>query len=107
MSRVLGLADLVGIGIGHVIGAGVFVLSGVAIQPKAGPAAFLSYLIAGLAAILTALSYCELASRFPYAGSAFTFAYIALGEMPAFAIGWDLSLEYLGIEPLQVVVYFR
>ncbi|MDI6894632.1 MAG: amino acid permease [Bacillota bacterium] len=90
----LGPWDLTFLGLGGIIGTGIFVLTGVAAARFAGPAVVISFVISGLAATLTAFVYAELASMVPVAGSAYTYAYSALGELPAWIIGWDLILEY-------------
>jgi APA family basic amino acid/polyamine antiporter len=92
--RVLGLWQLTGIGLGGIIGAGIFVLTGVVAATQAGPAVSLSYVIAGIASAAAALSYAEFAGMIPAAGSAYTYGYAALGEIIAWVIGWDLLLEY-------------
>ncbi len=86
--------DLTLMGIGAIIGAGVFVLTGVAAATKAGPAIVISYIFAGIASMFAALAYAELASSVGGTGSAYTFAYAALGEIVAWIIGWNLILEY-------------
>jgi basic amino acid/polyamine antiporter, APA family len=92
--RVLGLWQLTGIGLGGIIGAGIFVLSGVVAATQAGPAVSLSYVIAGVASAAAAFCYAEFAGMIPAAGSAYTYGYAALGEIVAWVIGWDLLLEY-------------
>lgn len=92
--RCLSGPDLVILGIGAIIGAGIFVLTGIVAATKAGPAIVLSYALAGLASSFAALCYAELASSIGGAGSAYTYAYTALGEFIAWIIGWDLLLEY-------------
>jgi len=87
--------DLTLMGIGAIIGAGVFVLTGIAAATKAGPAIVLSYVIAGLASMFAALSYAELASSIGGSGSAYSYAYAGFGELIAWIIGWDLLLEYV------------
>ncbi len=94
LRRVLGPVQLTSLGVGAVIGAGIFVLTGVAAHDKAGPALMLSFVVAGLACIFAALCYAEFASLAPVAGSAYTYAYATLGELLAWIIGWDLILEY-------------
>jgi basic amino acid/polyamine antiporter, APA family len=94
LRRVLGPWSLTSLGVGCVIGAGIFVLTGQAAHNKAGPALTVSFVMAGLACIFSALCYAEFASMAPVAGSAYTYAYVTLGELFAWIIGWDLVLEY-------------
>ncbi len=94
LRRVLGPWALTSLGIGCVIGTGIFVLTGIAAHDKAGPALMLSYAVAGVACVFAALCYAEFASMVPVAGSAFTYAYATVGELFAWIIGWDLILEY-------------
>ena len=94
MHRVLGRADLVLLGVGAVIGAGIFVLTGQAAAAHAGPAIVLSMVLAGVASELAGLCYAEFASTVPISGSAYTYSYATLGELVAWTIGWDLVLEY-------------
>jgi APA family basic amino acid/polyamine antiporter len=94
LKRVLGAMDLTAIGVGAIIGAGIFVLTGTAAKEAAGPAIMLSYVFAGLACILAALCYTEFATKMPISGSAYTYAYATVGEVFAWIIGWDLILEY-------------
>lgn len=94
LSRVLSAFDLTLLGIGAIIGAGVFVLTGVAAATKAGPAVSLSYILAGFAALFSALSYAELATSIGGSGSAYNYAYTSFGELFAWIIGWALLLEY-------------
>lgn len=94
LRRVLGPWSLTSLGVGCIIGTGIFVLTGVAAHYKAGPALMLSFVVAGMACIFSALCYAEFASMAPVAGSAYTYAYVTLGEMFAWIIGWDLVLEY-------------
>src|SRR6188768_4025747 len=94
LRRVLGPVQLSALGVGAVIGTGIFVLTGVAAHDKTGPALMLSYVVAGLTCIFAALCYAEFASMAPVAGSAYTYAYTTMGELFAWIIGWDLVLEY-------------
>ena len=94
LRRVLGPLDLTLIGVGGIIGAGIFVLTGHAAAQYAGPAIVLSLILAGLACAFSGLCYAEFASMIPIAGSAYTYAYTTLGEFLAWIIGWDLILEY-------------
>ncbi|PYQ54674.1 MAG: amino acid permease [Acidobacteria bacterium] len=94
LRRVLGPVQLTSLGVGAIIGTGIFVLTGVAAHDKTGPALMLSFVVSGLACIFAALCYAEFASMVPVAGSAYTYAYATLGELFAWIIGWDLILEY-------------
>ncbi len=94
LRRVLGAGDLVTLGVGAIIGTGIFVLTGQAAAAHAGPAIVLSMVLAGLASALAGLCYAEFASTVPIAGSAYTYGYATLGEFVAWIIGWDLILEY-------------
>jgi APA family basic amino acid/polyamine antiporter len=94
LRRSLTAFDLTLLGIGAIIGTGIFVLTGTAAANQAGPAITMSYLAAGLACAFAALCYAEFASMIPIAGSAYTYAYATLGEIVAWMIGWDLILEY-------------
>ncbi len=94
LKKNLGALDLVIFGVGVIIGAGIFVLTGTAAATNAGPAVSVSFLIAGLACGLAALCYAEFASTVPVAGSAYTFSYATFGELVAWTIGWDLVLEF-------------
>jgi len=94
LRRVLGPVQLSSLGVGAIIGTGIFVLTGQAAHDKSGPALMLSFCAAGLACIFAALCYAEFASMVPVAGSAYTYAYATLGELFAWIIGWDLILEY-------------
>ena len=95
MKRALSATNLTTLGIGAVIGAGIFVLTGQAAAQYAGPAIVISFLISGLACLFAGLCYAEFASMIPISGSAYTYAYATLGEFIAWIIGWDLILEYL------------
>ncbi|XRG78905.1 amino acid permease [Rossellomorea sp. GAMAL-10_SWC] len=94
LKQVLGAFDLTMLGIGAIIGTGIFVLTGVAAADYAGPALVLSFIIAGLACTFAALCYSEFASMIPEAGSAYTYSYVAFGEVIAWILGWDMVLEY-------------
>src|SRR2546423_11128338 len=94
LRRVLGPVTLAALGIGAVIGAGIFVATGEAAHNVAGPALMFSYMAAGVTCIFAALCYAEFASMAPVAGSAYTYAYATMGELFAWIIGWDLVLEY-------------
>jgi APA family basic amino acid/polyamine antiporter len=94
LPRVLGAGHLVALGVGAVVGTGIFVLTGQAAAAHAGPAIILSMVLAGLVSALAALCYSEFATTVPIAGSAYTYAYAGLGELIAWIIGWDLILEY-------------
>lgn len=95
LRRVLGASDLTFLGIGAVIGAGIFVITGQAAAHYAGPGIILSFILSGFACVLAALCYAEFASMIPAAGGAYNYAYATLGEIFAMIIGWDLILEYL------------
>ncbi|MGH9704618.1 MAG: amino acid permease, partial [Candidatus Acidiferrales bacterium] len=94
LKRALGPVNLVTLGIGAIIGAGIFVLTGAAAAKYAGPAIVLSFILAGSACAFAGLCYAEFASLIPIAGSAYTYGYATLGEIFAWIIGWDLILEY-------------
>jgi APA family basic amino acid/polyamine antiporter len=95
LAKILGLFDLTALGLGAIIGMGVFVLTGVAAALYAGPGVVFSFLVAGLASGLAALVYAELAAAVPVAGSAYTFTYSTIGELAAWLVGWNLVLEYV------------
>ncbi|MFI2510518.1 amino acid permease [Streptomyces sp. NPDC018972] len=97
LERTLGLWQLTAIGVGGIIGAGIFTLAGTVANGTAGPAVLLSFLIAGVASAAAALSYAEFAGLIPKAGSAYTYGYAVLGELAGWFIGWDLLLEYTAI----------
>jgi APA family basic amino acid/polyamine antiporter len=109
LQRAVGALDLTALGIGAVIGTGIFVIIGEAIGDS-GPAIVLSFLLAGVTCVFSALSYAELASAIPVSGSAYTYSYATMGELIAFIIGWDLILEY-GLSVAAVAVgwggYFK
>ena len=94
LKRALGATNLTALGIGAIIGTGIFVLTGTVAAQNAGPAVVLSFVLAGVASIFAALCYSEFASLVPMAGSAYTYGYATLGELFAWIIGWDLILEY-------------
>lgn len=95
LARTMSALDLTALGVGAIIGTGIFVLTGVAAANYAGPAVVISFIISGMAAGLAALCYAELASMVPVAGSAYTYTYSSLGEIVAWLVGWNLILEYL------------
>ena len=97
LTRSLGLWQLTAIGVGGIIGAGIFTLAGTVAHEKAGPAVLISFLIAGVASAAAAFSYAEFAGMIPVAGSAYTYGYAVLGELVGWFIGWDLLLEYTAI----------
>src|SRR5688572_23258953 len=95
LKRTLTATDLVMLGIGAIIGTGIFVLTGRAAAVNAGPEVALSFILAGTASVFAGLCYAEMASMIPISGSAYTYAYATMGELVAWIIGWDLILEYL------------
>src|ERR1700739_3147670 len=94
LRRVLGPVQLSSLGVGAIIGTGIFVLVGIAAHDRTGPDLMLSFVAAGVTCIFAALCYAACASQVPVAGSAYTYAYATLGELFAWIIGWDLILEY-------------
>ena len=102
LERGIGALDLTALGIGAIIGTGIFVIIGEAIG-ESGPALVISFVLAGVTCIFSALSYAELASTIPVSGSAYTYAYATMGEVLAWIIGWDLILEY-GVSVAAVAV---
>src|SRR5579864_3330065 len=94
LKRALGATNLISLGIGAIIGTGIFVLTGTATANHAGPAILLSFILAAVACVFSGLCYAEFASMIPVAGSAYTYGYATLGEFIAWMIGWDLILEY-------------
>src|SRR5579859_4261946 len=94
LRRALGPTNLITLGIGAIIGTGIFVLTGTATALHAGPAIVLSFVLAGVGCVFAGLCYAEFASMIPVAGSAYTYGYATLGEIFAWIIGWDLVLEY-------------
>lgn len=97
LERTLGPWQLTAIGVGGIIGAGIFALAGEVARNTAGPAVVLSFLVAGVASAAAAFSYAEFAGLIPRAGSAYTYGYVVLGEIVGWFIGWDLLLEYIAI----------
>src|SRR5436305_4434686 len=93
LKRTLGVVQLTALGVGAIIGAGIFVLSGLGAH-YAGPGLMLSFVLSGLGCAFAGLCYAEFAAMIPLAGSAYTYAYATLGEIFAWIIGWDLTLEY-------------
>ncbi|HJU12523.1 MAG TPA: amino acid permease [Candidatus Binataceae bacterium] len=94
LKRALGALDLTLLGIGAIVGAGIFVLTGVAAAKYAGPAIMMSFVVAGFACAMAALCYAEFAAMIPIAGSAYSYSYATMGELVGWIIGWDLVLEY-------------
>ncbi len=94
LKQTLTAKDLTVLGVGAIIGAGIFVLTGIAAAKYAGPAIVVSFVLAGIACALAALCYSELAAMLPVSGSAYSYAYATMGELMAWIIGWDLVLEY-------------
>lgn len=103
LSRHLGLWQLTAIGVGGIIGAGVFALAGAVANETTGPAVLISFLIAGVASACAALCYAEFAGMVPKAGSAYTYSYVSLGELVAWFIGWDLLLEYVAVAAVVAI----
>lgn len=103
LHKALSATNLVSLGIGAVIGAGIFVLTGQAAAQYAGPAITISFIISGLSCLFAGLCYAEFASMIPIAGSAYTYSYATIGEFLAWIIGWDLILEYLFCAPTVAV----
>src|SRR3954454_14720929 len=99
LKRAVGTLDLTALGLGAIIGTGIFVIIGEAIGDS-GPAIVLSFVLAGVTCVFSALSYSELASAIPVSGSAYSYSYATLGEIVAWIIGWDLLLKYgLSVAP--------
>src|SRR6201981_2340524 len=94
LRRALGPTNLISLGIGAIIGTGIFVITGTATALHAGPAVILSFIFAAIGCVFAGLCYAEFASMIPVAGSAYTYGYATLGEIFAWIIGWDLILEY-------------
>src|SRR5213596_2652782 len=94
LKRSLGSINLIALGIGGIIGAGLFIRTAAAIADRAGPSVVLSFIVAGIGCAFAGLCYAEFASMIPVAGSAYTYSYATMGEFIAWIIGWDLILEY-------------
>src|SRR4051812_33774392 len=94
LKRSLGPVNLIALGIGGIIGAGLFVRTAAAIADRAGPSVVLAFIVAGIGCAFAGLCYAEFASMIPVAGSAYTYSYATMGELVAWIIGWDLILEY-------------
>src|SRR5256885_913912 len=94
LKRSLGWVNLVALGIGGIIGAGLFVRTAAAIADRAGPSVVLAFVVAGIGCAFAGLCYAEFSSMIPVAGSAYTYSYATMGELVAWIIGWDLILEY-------------
>lgn len=100
LKKTLNAVDLMAMGIGAIIGTGIFVITGVAAAEKAGPSIVISFILAGLACGFVAISYAELASIFPIAGSTYNYTYLSMGEFIAWIVGWNLILEYVFALPV-------
>src|SRR5579862_650833 len=94
LKRTLGPLNLLALGIGAIIGAGLFVRTAAAIADRSGPSVTLAFILAGIGCAFAGLCYAEFASNIPIAGSAYTYSYVTMGELVAWIIGWDLVLEY-------------
>ncbi|KAN0008793.1 hypothetical protein ACTFIU_002086 [Dictyostelium citrinum] len=94
LNKCLSIIDIISYGIGSTVGAGVFVSIGIAIATKAGPGTLLSFLFSAIACLISAFCYSEFSARIPVSGSAYTFAYVSLGEFMGWFVGWNLTLEY-------------
>ena len=103
LKKTLNWFDLILLGIGAIMGAGIFIVTGTIAAKDSGPALIVSFVIAGLASAFTALSYAEFASSFPISGSTYSYSYLALGEFIAWIIGWDLILEYAFVLPIEAI----
>ncbi|RCN50827.1 hypothetical protein ANCCAN_03026 [Ancylostoma caninum] len=95
LKRCLGVIDVMFLAVGQMIGAGIYVLAGSVVHSQTGPSIVISFTLAGFAALMSAFSYAEFGARYPRAGSAYTYAYVGIGELWAFVIGWTVILEYM------------
>src|SRR5712691_10600452 len=107
LKRTLGPVNLVALGIGAIIGAGLFSLTGIAAADNAGPAVVLSFVVAAIGCTFAGMCYSELATMIPVAGSAYTYTYATMGELIAWIIGWDLVLEYAVAAAVVAVSWSR
>ncbi|KAF5280463.1 hypothetical protein FQR65_LT03272 [Abscondita terminalis] len=108
LNRCLNTFDITLLGVGHMIGAGIYVLTGTVVRDIAGPGIILSFLLAGLASLLSALCYAEFGTRVPKAGSAYIYTYVSIGEFWAFVIGWNILLEHMigNVKAFSIILYY-
>uniref|UniRef100_A0A8D8UTP7 Cationic amino acid transporter 4 n=1 Tax=Cacopsylla melanoneura TaxID=428564 RepID=A0A8D8UTP7_9HEMI len=95
LKRCLNTFDITLLGIGHMVGAGIYVLTGTVARDLAGPGIILSFMLAGITSMLAAVCYAEFGARVPKAGSAYVYTYVSVGEFWAFVIGWNIILEHM------------